>query len=132
MPLRRVTRATLLLGALLLLCGAGRARDAKVQLEFGVEMARSGSWNEAEFRFLRAAELAPGDPVILNNLAVAYENNGRYEQAKETYLKALEIDPDNDRIRQNYERFHLFYQDLLDRRAREEAGGSGPGRGGAP
>ena len=108
----------LALSVLAFLLGAGRPKQAKIQLAFGVEMASKGSWKEAEFRFRRAAELAPRDPAILNNLAVAYENNGRYEEAERTYLEALEIDARNERIRANYERFHVFYLDL---RRREEA-----------
>ena len=112
----------LALCALVVLTGAGRPKEARIQLEFGVKMARSGAWKEAQFRFRRASELAPGDPVILNNLAVAYENNGRYEDANGTYLLALEIDSENERLRSNYERFHVFYAEFLERKAREEAG----------
>ena len=89
-----------------------------MQLRFGVEMAQQGAWREAEFRFRRAAELAPGDPEILNNLAVAYENNGRFEDAEQTYFKALDVDPQNARIRENYERFRVFN---TDRKRREKA-----------
>ena len=56
---RRVLKAALALCALMVLTGAGRPKEAKIQLEFGVEMARTGSWKEAQFRFRRASELAP-------------------------------------------------------------------------
>jgi Flp pilus assembly protein TadD len=119
---RRVLKAALALCALLALTGAGRPKEAKIQLEFGVEMARKGSWKEAQFRFRRASELAPGDPVILNNLAVAYENNGRFKDANRSYLQALEIDSENERLRANYERFHVFYAEFLERKAKEDGG----------
>ena len=41
----------------------------------------------------KAAELCPGDVLIWNNLAAAYELKSDYEQAKAAYLKALEVDP---------------------------------------
>jgi tetratricopeptide (TPR) repeat protein len=118
---RRVLRTVTAIGLLLFLCGAGRPKKAQVQLRFGVDMAQQGAWKEAEFRFRRAAEIAPGDPEILNNLAVAYENNGRYEEAEQAYFQALEVDPQNGRIRENYERFRIFFADHNRKQKEREA-----------
>ena len=52
---------------------------------------------------------------------MAYENNGLYTKAEQTYLKALEQDATNSRIRDNYERFRIFYSDYIQHRDREEA-----------
>jgi Flp pilus assembly protein TadD len=93
----------------LLLCGASRSREAGVQLEFGVDMARRGAWREAEYRFRRALELAASDAEILNNLAVACESNGLYDDAERFYVRALEAAPKDRNIRDNYERFRIFY-----------------------
>lgn len=88
--------------------GAGHGADA--QLRFGVRMAQQGLWSEALFRFERARSLAPGSAKVLNNLAVAQEAAGRYDEALATYQEALRISPGDRDLRQNYARFVDFYQ----------------------
>lgn len=80
------------------------------QLGFGVQMAKRGLWSEALFRFRQAEKNQPGDPRVLNNLAVAYEAVGLFEQALEAYKRALKADPANRELRRNYARFIEFYQ----------------------
>jgi tetratricopeptide (TPR) repeat protein len=80
------------------------------EIEFGVKMAQRGLWNEALFRFKRAAELRPGDSKVLNNLAVAYEAVGQYENALLAYQEALRADSANRELKRNYSRFVEFYQ----------------------
>ena len=41
----------------------------------------------------------------LADFAIAYEHEGDLTKAKKAYLKALDLDPDNPQIRQNYELF---------------------------
>jgi len=90
-------------------CGSSLSRSVESNLELGVQAARRGYWQEAEFRFQRAALAAPTDSEILNNLAVAQEALGRYDDALQTYKKALQNDPRNTAIRRNYARFAEFY-----------------------
>src|SRR5262245_31651767 len=66
-------------------------RAAKEQLSFGVDMARRGLWNEALFRFEQVRKSLPNDPRVLNNLAVAYEAVGRFEEAETLYNQALQV-----------------------------------------
>jgi Flp pilus assembly protein TadD len=80
------------------------------QLRFGVQMARQGLWQEALFRFERANRLDPGNAKILNNLAVAQEANGRFEDALDTYREALRVDPRSPDLKENYARFVDFYE----------------------
>lgn len=79
------------------------------QTRFGVQAARMDLWREAQFRFLRASQMNPDDPMAFNNLAVAYEGIGEYEKAREAYLRALQIDRSNQYIQRNYSRFVEFY-----------------------
>jgi tetratricopeptide (TPR) repeat protein len=80
------------------------------QLQFGVDMARRGLWQEALFRFHQAERLDPANPRVYNNLAVAYEANGQFDKALEYYQKALRAAPDSREARGNYARFVEFYQ----------------------
>lgn len=103
--------ALLLLGGAVSACGgASVGTSAQEQLSFGVEMARRGLWQEALFRFERAADLDPNNPRILNNMAVAFEAAGRYDDALETYRRALDLAPGNRDLRENYARFVDFYE----------------------
>ncbi len=84
--------------------------DLEKEISFGVKMAERGLWNEALFRFQRAAELRPDDSKILNNLAVAYEAVGQYDNALLAYQEALKADSTNRELKRNYSRFIEFYQ----------------------
>lgn len=75
------------------------------ETSFGIEVAKRGLWNEARFRFEKAAALAPEDARALNNLAVALEQQGVFDKAREAYEKALKIEPGNLYIQQNYDLF---------------------------
>ena len=87
------------------------------QLEFGADMARRGLWKEALFRFQQADRLDPGNPRILNNIAVSYEALGLFDEALEAYRRALEVGADDRELKGNYSRFVEFYQSF---RPREE------------
>jgi Flp pilus assembly protein TadD len=98
-------------------------------MEFGVKMAQRGLWSEALFRFEQAQRQAPGDPRVLNNLAVAYEATGQFDKALASYQQALQAAPTNRELRRNYARFVEFYQSFRPQEAVPEtaagdAGGS--------
>lgn len=93
--------------------GDGRAKEAGVEMDFGYKAARHGYWQEALYRFERANELTPDQPRILNNIAVAQEANGLFEQAMLTYQTAMAIAPNNDALRRNYTRFQEFYASFV-------------------
>ncbi|MGD2114817.1 MAG: tetratricopeptide repeat protein [Acidobacteriota bacterium] len=100
----------LVLAASVACSGAARGPGAEEQLEFGVQMAREGLWQEALFRFERANRIRPGDPKILNNMAVALEANGRFQEALEAYREALRVSPGNQELKENYARFVDFFE----------------------
>ena len=79
--------------------------DAKQQVEFGIKVAQSNLWNEALYRWQKAVELDPGYAAAWNNLAIAYEHEGKFDEAKKAYEKALQLEPKNLMIRQNYDLF---------------------------
>ncbi|HUP22264.1 MAG TPA: tetratricopeptide repeat protein [Thermoanaerobaculia bacterium] len=87
-----------------------RPPSSKQQLDFGVEMAQRGLWNEALFRFHQAERLNPEQASILNNIAVAYEALGEFDEALRHYQRALRVDPNSRELKRNYARFAEFYQ----------------------
>ena len=118
MSVHALMRTRALLAALLLLCLAAPARadardDAKRQIEFGIAVAQRGLWREAIYRFERAAQLDPSYAAAHNNLAIGYEHEGDLAKARAAYEKALELEPNNTLIKQNYE----LFKEINDRAA---------------
>ena len=110
-PVRFASLLTVL--AALLGCGGGGARThtPEDQLQFGVQMAERGLWSEALFRFEQAQRQGQGnDAEVLNNLAVAHEALGRFDEALEHYRQALALAPGNRDLKANYDRFVSFYE----------------------
>ena len=79
--------------------------DAKSQVEFGINVAQRGLWREAIYRWEKAAELDPTYAAAFNDLAIGYEHEGQLDKARKAYEKALELEPDNSQVRQNYDLF---------------------------
>ena len=79
--------------------------DAKAQVEFGISVAQRGLWREAIYRWEKATELDPTYAAAFNDLAIAYEHEGQLDKARKAYERAIELDPNNAQVRQNYELF---------------------------
>ena len=79
--------------------------DAKAQVEFGIKVAQNGLWKEATYRWQKAVEIDPTYGAAWNNLAIAYEQQGNFDKAREAYEKACELEPKNLLFRQNYDLF---------------------------
>lgn len=128
----RETKMTVAALIMLAVCVAGAAtagspasKEAAAEMEWGYKAGRHGYWQEALVRFQHANELTPDQPRILNNVAVAQEANGMYEQALLTYQEGLTIAPNNDALRRNYLRFQEFYTTYIA--PPEESGEQGSG-----
>lgn len=89
------------------------AKEASAEMKWGFKAARKGYWQEALMRFEHANQLTPGQPRILNNVAVAQEANGLYEMALLTYQEGLSLDPNNNALRRNYSRYQEFYASYI-------------------
>ena len=81
------------------------ASKSAQEVKFGIDVAQRGMWREALFRFQKAVEDDPQNPSALNNLAVAYEQVGEFQKARENYERALELKPNDLYIQQNYDLF---------------------------
>jgi Tfp pilus assembly protein PilF len=83
-------------------CGTSQPQS---ELRFGILSAQKNLWDEAIFRWKKAVESDPGSAAAHNNLAVAYEKKGLWEEAKKEYETALKLSPKNEYIQSNFERF---------------------------
>jgi Flp pilus assembly protein TadD len=90
--------------------------DAREQVTFGIEVAMRGLWREAIYRWERAVELDPQYAEAFNDLAVGYEHEGQLDKARQAYEKALELEPNNVQIKQNYE----LFKEINDRAGAEK------------
>lgn len=59
---------------------------------------------EAEYWFAKLYEKNAEDPLVLNNLGAAYAGQGRIDEAKELWKKALKIDPNLEPAKRNLDR----------------------------
>lgn len=91
-------------------------KQAKEQVEFGIQVAQRGLWREAIYRWERATQLDPTYAAAFNNLAVAYEHEGLLQKAREAYEKALALEPENALVRQNYD----LFKEINDRAAQKD------------
>jgi Flp pilus assembly protein TadD len=100
-----VKRALLLLPFFLIPVSSPAADKSALEVKFGIDVAQKGMWREALFRFEKAVLDNPQNSSALNNLAVALEQMGEFQKARENYEQALELKPDDLYIQQNYDLF---------------------------
>src|SRR5688572_30760122 len=115
-------RALLVIAALVSFAPLASARDArseaKEQVEFGIKVAQNGLWKEAAYRWERAVQIDPTYAAAWNNLAIAYEQRGDFDKAREAYEKAVTLEPENLMFRQNYDLFNEINDRAKRRRDR--------------
>jgi Flp pilus assembly protein TadD len=99
------------------LAHAADRKAAVEQVSFGIDAAKAGLWREATYRWERAIALDPTYAAAFNNLAIAYEQAGQFEKAKQAYQKAAELDPKNTYIKQNID----LFKEINDRANRQNA-----------
>jgi Flp pilus assembly protein TadD len=110
---------------LLTLAAAAAAADLspKQLFAFGVEAARQGLWREASFRWERAVKSDAGNARLRNNLAVAFESQGRFADADREYREARRLDSESRTIRDNHESFLKLHHEFAET---EPAPGAAP------
>jgi tetratricopeptide (TPR) repeat protein len=107
------------------IAGDSAKGEAKEEMKYGLNAAKRGYWLEALSRYERANELVPGRVNILNNIAVALEAAGRFEEALVTYETAIEIAPNDRVLRRNLNQFRDFYDEYVAPPPPTEDEGSG-------
>jgi len=87
-----------------LVFGCAGPRHAN-QIGFGIWAADEDLWDEAIFRWQKVLAQDPQSVAAHNNLAVAYEKKGRWEDARKEYQTALKLAPDNAWVKLNFKNF---------------------------
>jgi len=124
--MKRVVVAVIAVGLFATACAHENLQKPAGQDDFGVQMAKMNLWREAMFRFKRAVQIDPGDARAHNNLAVAYEAVGDFENARKEYLEALKLDRTNSYIQKNYSRYVEFLSRNRKRQPKETKTAAGP------
>jgi tetratricopeptide (TPR) repeat protein len=76
-----------------------RARDWPLLYARGIARERAGDWARAEPDFLKALELSPEQPLVLNYLGYTWADQGRnLDRAKAMLLRATELRPQDGNI----------------------------------
>jgi tetratricopeptide (TPR) repeat protein len=107
-PIMNVRLATLALSVAVLWGSpafADARSDAQAQVAFGISVAQRGLWREAIYRWEKAVELDPTYAAAFNDLAIGYEHEGQLDKARRAYEKAVQLAPNSNEIRQNFELF---------------------------
>ena len=105
--IRQLTTVTLLL-VLLAICHL-RLRPPRIGAaitlsNYGVQALIRDDFENAENFLVTAHEKLPESAVVHNNLGVLYRETGRKELAKRHFLRAMELEPEDLKIRTNYEK----------------------------
>ncbi|MHC4428065.1 MAG: tetratricopeptide repeat protein [Planctomycetota bacterium] len=79
-------------------------------MRFAADMAKSGNWREAKFRWQKVQTEDPDNARLLNNLAVAEEALGDRDAALDYYARAVHLSGGEPRIQENQRRFVRFWQ----------------------
>jgi Flp pilus assembly protein TadD len=75
--------------------------DWRVISARGTVLARQERFKEAIPFFERARQLAPDQPSVLSNLAMAYAMDGEAQKAEQLLRQAAQMGPGDSRVRQN-------------------------------
>jgi hypothetical protein len=97
-----------------------RARAKRAQAELAIQMALRGRWAEAVQLNRAIIDSFPADVDAFNRLGKAYTELGRYAEARECYMKALEADPLNTIARKNLTRLSTLGEAAPPRAANQK------------
>ncbi|MCP5050040.1 MAG: tetratricopeptide repeat protein [bacterium] len=103
----------LLIAAVLGACSSNKG-VVKTELEFGNKLAKEGLWKEAHYRWTKVLENGKETGSIYNNIAIALENMGKFDEAEAAYKKALSLEPNNPTIQGNYDKFQKYLRNEDD------------------
>ena len=93
--------------------------DASTRLELARLLHQLGRFSETAVQYRAVLTTKPDSLEALNNLAVALEQQGDFDKAREAYEKALKLKPGSVYIQQNFDLFREA-DDKRNRKARKK------------
>src|SRR3970040_1052716 len=97
-----------------------RTRAKKQQADVAIQMALQGRWAEAVQLNRAIIDSFPTDVDACNRLGKALTELGRYGEARESYNRALDIDPLNSIARKNLTRLATLGEEAPPRAASQK------------
>ena len=100
--------------------GGCATRKVTSEFEFANKLAQKGLWKEALYRWEKASKEKKHETEIYNNMAVAYEQMGKFDQAEKMYQKALRVSPDNATVQVNLNRMKKMYKKTEEEKEKKD------------
>lgn len=92
--------------------GTDNEGDPQAALERRVELARQyigrGDWENAKRNLELANNIDSDNPSVHEAFGLVYQSTGEYDRAEESFKRALRVDPQFSRARNNYAAFLFF------------------------
>lgn len=92
----------------------------KSEFDFANKLAQQSLWKEAHWRWQKVLASGTESAALYNNIAIALEQMGRFEEAEKAYKKAMKLAPHNSSIQGNYKNFKKFIKGEVDKDEKDE------------
>ena len=116
----RLLKITILIVSIWFVSACSSNPVPKTEFEFANRLAQDDLWQEAYFRWNKLLEQGKESAALYNNMAVAHEKMGQFEEAEQAYQKALKLSPNNSTVMSNYDKFKRMLKQDKDKDKNEK------------
>ena len=93
---------------------SSRGKMIQTEFQFANNLAKQGLWKEAMYRWQKVLDQGKESATIYNNMAIALEKMGKFDEAQEKYKKALKIAPNNPTVKSNFNKLKKYLRNEDD------------------